>query len=113
MIRKHFVLVAFLVVASLWIGTRFNGFFLAQPAQAQAKTTEARKWEYCAVLSVNQSTKKATVAFLTATGTRLETWDVGNGPMPVTFARLGSEGWELIGQVDVSSGHRWRRPKPR
>lgn len=111
MIRKHSVLVvAFLIVASLWVGARFNGSFLSQPAEAQAKSTEALKWEYCAVHSISDETKKATIQFLTTTGTRWETWDAGSDPYAGTFARLGSDGWELVGQVDFRMRSAEHRP---
>jgi len=106
MIRKHSVsLVALLIVAALWAGTRLNGFSLTQSTQAQATKVDARKWEYCAIAGVNWDSRRnygsATIWFMTATGRRFETWDTGSSgdPLSIAFARLGSEGWEFVGQV--------------
>lgn len=107
MVRKHVVLLTvLLVIVGFWFVARPGEFALAQQAQAQAsKSSEARKWEYCTIDGVNfdrkWNTSSATVAFLTATGRRLETLDCGssNEPLAIAFAKLGSEGWELAGQV--------------
>jgi hypothetical protein len=54
MSRKYDVLlVALLVTAAFWVGLRLSGIPLAQPAQAQAKSPEARKWEYCTIVGVH------------------------------------------------------------
>lgn len=107
MIRRHLVmLVAFLIVAALWAGTRLNGFSLAQPTQAEAtRSPETRKWEYCTVAGLGYDPKRnsssATISFFTATGRRSETLDCGSGndPLAIALAKLGSEAWEVVGQV--------------
>jgi hypothetical protein len=106
MIRRHTVLlVALFMVAALWVGSRTNGLSVTRLAQAQAtKSPEARKWEYCTIISFSSDSKRqsssATVGFLTTTGTRLETLDGGStrDPFSIAFAKLGSEGWECVGQ---------------
>jgi hypothetical protein len=106
MFRKHAVLlVALLVVAALWVGARLSELSLTQPAQAQAtKPSEARKWDYCTI-TVGWDSKRnsptATIGFITATGRRFEPLDGGSSgdPLSVAFAKLGSEGWEFVGQV--------------
>lgn len=97
---------ALFFVATLWVGARLGGLSLIHPAQAQStKSAEARKWEYCTIVGVNYdrkwNTSSATIGFLTSTGRRVETLDCGStsDPLAVAFAKLGSEGWELIGQM--------------
>lgn len=106
MFRRHAVLlVALLVVVAFLVDARLSGLSVTQPAQAQAKTAEARKWEYCTIVGANwdsqRRTSSATIGFITATGRRFETWDGGSSgdPMSIAFARLGSEGWEFVGKV--------------
>jgi hypothetical protein len=111
MIRRHTILlVALLVVAALWAGARLSGISPTQPAQAQTtKSPEARKWEYCTIVGVSWDSKRnsssATIGFITAGGRRFETLDGGSSgdPMSIALAKLGSEGWELVGQVEYNS----------
>ena len=109
MIRRHAVLlVALFVVVALWVDSRTNALSVTRLAQAQAtRSPEARKWEYCAIISFSSDSKRhsssATIGFLTLTGTRLETLEGGStrDPFAIVFAKLGSEGWECVAQ-----GHR-------
>jgi hypothetical protein len=111
MIRRHPVFfAALLVLAALWFGARLSGLSPTQPAQAQTtKSLEARRWEYCTIVGVSWDSKRnsssATIAFMTAAGRRFETLDGGSSgdPMSVALAKLGSEGWELVGQVEYNS----------
>ncbi len=112
MIRRHAVLLVVLfVVAAVWVGSRTGGLSVTRFAQAQAtKSPEARKWEYCTIVGVSWDSKhnssSATIGFFTATGRQLETLDAGSNkdPLSVAFARLGSEGWEFVGQVAYYPG---------
>lgn len=106
MFRRHVVLlVVLLVVVAFWVDARLSGLSLTQPAQAQAKSPEARKWEYCTIAGLGWDSRRnsssATIGFITATGRRFETLEGGsnNDPLAVAFARLGSEGWEFVGHV--------------
>lgn len=107
MVRKHTVLLgAMLVMVALLVGGRLSEFSLTRPAQAQsAKSPEPRKWEYCTIVGVSfdrsWNTSSARVAFLTPTGQRVETLDCGSSsdPLASAFAKLGSGGWEVVGQV--------------
>jgi hypothetical protein len=117
--RRHSVLiVALLAVAALWVGSeRLCGLSPTQPARAQTtKSLEARKWEYCAIVGVawdsRRNSSSATIAFITAAGRRFETLDGGSSgdPMSIALAKLGSEGWELVGQVEYNTSGPDHRP---
>ena len=118
MVRKHAVLlVALLVVVGLWVEARVSGLSLTRPAQAQStRSPEPRKWEYCTIVGVSYdrkwNTSSAAFAFLTPTGQRLETLDCGSStdPLASAFAKLGSGGWELIGQVMYNGSMSEYRP---
>jgi len=118
MVRKHAVLLgAMLVVVALLVGGRLSGFSLTRPAQAQsAKSPEPRKWEYCTIRGVdfnrNWNTSSATIVFLTPTGQRVETLDCGSSsdPLASAFAKLGSAGWEVVGQVTFNNQSSEYRP---
>jgi hypothetical protein len=116
MVRKHAVLlVALLVVTAFWVDVRLNVVSLA-PAQAQAKSPDARKWEYSVVVGLNWDSRRnsssATIGFITTAGRRLETLDSGSSgdPLSAAFAKLGAEGWEFVGQIEynmpTSEGYR-------
>ncbi|HLF85250.1 MAG TPA: hypothetical protein VI837_13835 [Blastocatellia bacterium] len=115
--RKAVLLVALLVVVALFVGAQLGGLSVMHPTQAQVtKALEARKWEYCAIAGVNWDSKRnsssATIGFITATGRRFETWDAGSSgdPLSIAIARLGSEGWEVVGQVVYNPGLPEYRP---
>ncbi|HYV04398.1 MAG TPA: hypothetical protein VFB82_07430 [Blastocatellia bacterium] len=116
MVRKHVVsLAALLVLVAFWFGAR--EFALAQQSQPQAtKSSDARKWEYCTINGIgfdrSWNTSSASVSYLTHTGRRFETLDCGSSPDPLAsaFAKLGSDGWELVGQVMYSSSMPEYRP---
>jgi len=118
MVRKHaVVLVALLVVLALWVGSRLGGLSLTQPAQAQStRSPEPRKWEYCTIVGVSYdrkwNTSSATIVFLTSTGQRVETLECGSStdPLASAFTKLGSGGWELIGQVMYNNNPSEYRP---
>ena len=117
MLRKHVVLlVTLLIVAAYWVDARLSGLSLAQPAQAQARSPEARKWEYRTIFGVNWGNSQggnpsATIGIITTSGVRYETLDSPNAdPLAFAFAKLGSEGWEFVGQVEYHSASSEYRP---
>jgi hypothetical protein len=117
MIRKHLVsLVTLLILAALWADTRLNGFSLTQPTQAQAtKPSEARKWDFCTIVcgwDSKRNSPTATIGFITPTGRRFEPLQGGASPesLSVAFAKLGSEGWEFVGQVMFNPAGEYCRP---
>ena len=110
MFRRHAVMfVALVIVVALWVDIRVSDLSLTQPAQAQAKSPETPKWEYCTIFGVNWDSHRkvstATIGYLTPKGSRFETWDGGpnNDPLSVAAARLGLEGWECVGQVGYNN----------
>jgi hypothetical protein len=116
MFRKHAVLlVALLVATAYWVDGRLSGWSLTQPAQAQARAPEARKWEYRIILGVNWGNAggnpSATIGIITPSGVRYETLDSPSAdPLAFAFAKLGSEGWEFVGQVEYHSPSSEYRP---
>jgi hypothetical protein len=79
-----------------------NRLATANPAQAQR--AETRRWEYCAIVGTNYDPKKglngtstANVVYFTDSGRRFETIDSGRNNDPMVVAKLGAEGWEMVG----------------
>lgn len=110
MLRKHSVLlIVLLVIVALWFGARPGTLSLTEPAQAQtSKSPDPRKWEYCAIVGLSYDSKSnsssAAIAVFTWKGRRSETLDCGQGnePLSIVLGRLGSEGWEVVGQVEYT-----------
>ena len=117
MFRKHAVLlVALLIATAYWVDARLSGLSLTRAAQAQAKSPEARKWEYCTITGVSSGNSfgpkaSAHISIFTQTGARYETLDSPHGdPLAFAFAKLGSEGWEFVGQVEYNTSSSEYRP---
>ena len=109
-------LMVVLVALAFLAGTRLDRLSLTEPAQAQqsTKNQEARKWEYCTIAGVsydsNRNSSSATIAYLTGAGRRFETVDGGRGndALPAAFAKLGLEGWEMVGQMEYTNQSEYR-----
>ena len=103
------------LLSVILVGERLDRFSLIQTSQAQStKNQEARKWEYCTIAGVsydrNRNSSSATIAYFTGAGRRLEEVDGGRGndPLPAAFAKLGSEGWEMVGQMQFTNQSEYR-----
>jgi hypothetical protein len=95
------------LLSVILVGERLERFSPIQTSQAQStKNQEARKWEYCIIAGVSYDP----IAYLTGAGRRLEAVDGGRGndPLPAAFAKLGSEGWEMVGQMQYTNQSEYR-----
>lgn len=111
MVRKRglFLMVIFVALA-FWAGTRLDRLSLTQPAYAQQQT---KKWEYCTIAGTSLDTKRnassANIGYLTGVGRRYEPLEVvNNDALAIAFAKLGSEGWEMVGQMQYTNQSEYR-----
>ena len=107
MCRKHFLLTLALALAAGFAGQALYGALVSpRPVQARAASADSGdgQWEYCAVLKAQYPGSVRLVywiAYFRDEGIR--TVDVeasatsGNAAFAKAVARLGQEGWEMVG----------------
>jgi hypothetical protein len=112
--RNILTLVMLLVVGGAAVAIHSNG-------SAQTQRGQVRQWDYCAINSIgygkdaNQTV--ATLTYLIGSGVRTEQI-VGDEPSPGTYGsiptavskaitKLGSDGWEMVGNGNVMAGSTW------
>jgi len=119
-----------LVVASI-IGCAV-GTLWTRPSAAQAQRSEARKWEYCAITQIysrdnGQGGREtcAQISYLLPSAPKSEEYvtstnangeaELGESAFYKTTAKLGSDGWEMVGRVGWNSALEhavfFKRPK--
>ena len=128
--RKHYALaLVLLMIAGLLGGTMSGKFSVITPTQAQKtgaqKTYAGPKWEYCALTRaayvVSNRGGLYWISYFRNSGVQVvEIEDTAlekNGPSKA-IARLGEEGWEMIGEgpLEIRQGELkalyFKRPKP-
>ena len=128
--RKQYALALMLLMIAGLLGGAITGkFSVITPTQAQPtgaqKTYAGPKWEYCSLTKaayvVSNSGGLYWISYFRDSGVHVvEVEDTAlekNGPAKA-IARLGEEGWEMIGQgpLDIRQGELkalyFKRPKP-
>lgn len=84
------------------------GFVKPALAHQQTQKIDSPKWEYCALSQTfpGQGEWKATVDYFHQSGTQqvgISSDVYGGGG----FAKLGSDGWELVGQSEINGNRVW------
>ena len=98
-------------------GVVFNRTLTSTTVQAQRETTprtetpsepprsDTRKWEYCAITRASQSPSIArgvyAISYFRPAGVQVVSVDESaseRGALPKAIARLGEDGWELVGE---------------
>jgi hypothetical protein len=114
--RNILTLVLLLVVGGAAVAVDSSG-------SAQTQRGKVRQWDYCAINSIgygenrNKLQTVATITFLTGSGVRTEPI-LGDEPSPGTYGsipisvskaitKLGSDGWEMVGNGNVMAGSTW------
>ena len=106
--NKHLLILAIAIAGCLIIESMMNRVIQLEPAHAQQETTlsESTKWEYCAITGTivqtgvgGRGSSYASVTYFEEVGGRYEKIDGGrnNQPLATAIAKLGAEGWEMIG----------------
>jgi hypothetical protein len=107
--KRYALTTALVMIAGLIGGLTSGRFITATPTQAQqvevSKTTHGQKWEYCALTKAAYvgSSKGGLywISYFRDSGVQvIEVEDSAlekNGPAKA-LARLGAEGWEMVGQ---------------
>lgn len=99
------------VAAGLLGGTLSNRFFELHPAHAQQAGVTTTKWEYCGLAYVVNTRKadgknvsKAYVKYLGSKRTEEVEGTTTDEALANAFAKLGNEGWELVGPAPLHVG---------
>jgi hypothetical protein len=103
--RKHFLLTLVLAVAAGFAGQALYGALVSpQAAQARAASVDSGdgQWEYCAVLKAQYPGSVRLVywiAYFRGEDVKIENVEaaVGGSPFARAAAKLGQEGWEMVG----------------
>ena len=127
--QRRYMLLLVLMIAGFLGGEVSNRLFTLPPARAQLndepKPAVGQKWEYCALTKAAYAgTGKAGVywiSYFRDAGVQVvEMEDLAterNGPAK-SLAKLGEEGWEMVGQGQLEIRQRgvaalyFKRPKP-
>ena len=125
--RRYVLLIV--LIAGIAGGSLSNRLLIPRPAQAQSteesKPVAGQKWEYCAVTKAAYAgTGRAGlywISYFRDAGVQVvEVEDAAterNGPTK-SIAKLGEEGWEMVGQGQLDIRQRgltalyFKRPKP-
>ena len=106
MSRKHFLLTVALALAASFAGHALYGALVSpQTAQARAASGDSGdgQWEYCAVLKAQYPGSVRLVYWITyfrSEGVKVEDVEAGagNSPFGRAVAKLGQDGWEMVGE---------------
>jgi hypothetical protein len=103
--RKHFLLTLALALAAGFAGQALYGA-LVSPRAAQARAASADpgdgQWEYCAVLKAQYPGSVRLIywiAYFRGEEVKIENVEtgVGGSPFAKAAAKLGQDGWEMVG----------------
>lgn len=93
-----------LCALSLVAFSRGAAGYSASTPQTERRVSQP-KWEYCAITGIGTVEKglryvpSAQVSYFTSAGTRRESIEGGeNQPVAAAIAKLGMEGWEMVGE---------------
>jgi predicted small lipoprotein YifL len=111
--RRHYLLTVALSLAAGLAGHALYGPLAAPPAaRAAAEPRRESPWEYCAVVKSQAPSPRAVfwIAYFRGEGVRTETVEatLGGNSQAKAIAKLGEEGWEMVGEGPLSTN-----PDPR
>ena len=100
--RGHYLLTAALLLMAGFAGHAVSGGLTA-PRPAEARAPRASEWEYCAVVKAQTGDPRRQIYWINyfrAEGVRSEPVEAGLGgnSFGKAVARLGEEGWEMVGE---------------
>ncbi|HWS85389.1 MAG TPA: hypothetical protein VN282_00220 [Pyrinomonadaceae bacterium] len=102
--RRHYLLTVVLSLAAGLAGHALYAAFAAPPAaRAAAEPRREAQYEYCAVVKQQGVTTPRLVFWITYfrdEGMKIESIESGPGGTPYAkaIAKLGTDGWELVGE---------------
>ena len=101
--RRHYLLTVALSLAAVLTGHLIYDSRAAPPAaRAAAEPRRESQWEYCAVVKSQTPSARSIywIDYLKGEGARRETVEAGvNGiSQAKAIAKLGEEGWEIVGE---------------
>ncbi|HEX8558508.1 MAG TPA: hypothetical protein VF668_10415 [Pyrinomonadaceae bacterium] len=100
--RRRYLLTAALSLAAGLAGHALYGW-LASPRPVEARAPRAGEWEYCAVVKAQVGDPRRQVYWINyfrGEGVRTDPVEAGLGgnSFAKAVARLGEEGWEMVGE---------------
>ncbi|HEX8499462.1 MAG TPA: hypothetical protein VF659_02635 [Pyrinomonadaceae bacterium] len=100
--RRHYLLTAALSLAAGLAGHALSGGWLT-PRPAEARAPRASEWEYCAVVKAQAGDARRQIYWINyfkGEGVRNEPVEatLGGNSFAKAVARLGEEGWEMVGE---------------
>jgi hypothetical protein len=108
--RRHYLLTVALSLAAGLGGHALYGSFAATPtARAAAEPRREAEWEYCAVAKPQGVTTPRifiTIFYFRGEGVRTESVEatLGGSSFAKAVAKLGTEGWEMVGEGRLDIG---------
>jgi hypothetical protein len=101
--RRHYLLTAALSLAVGLAGHALGGGLLPLTRPAEARAPRASEWEYCAVVKAQAGDPRRQIYwinFFKGDGVRTEPVEanLGGNSFAKAVARLGDEGWEMVGE---------------
>src|SRR5215218_7531163 len=100
--RSHFLFTVALSLAAGCAGYALSGGLLS-PRPAEARAPRASEWEYCAVVKAQAGDPRRIIYWINyfkGEGVRNEPVEanLGGNSFAKAVARLGDEGWEMVGE---------------
>lgn len=100
--RRHYLLTIALSLAAGFAGHALSGGLLT-PRPVEARAPRASEWEYCAVVKAQAGDPRRQIywiAYFRGEGVRTEPIEasLGGSSFAKAIARLGEEGWEMVGE---------------
>ena len=100
--RRHYLLTAALALTAGLTGHALSGGWLT-PRPAEARAPRASEWEYCAVVKAQMGDPRRQIYWINYfRGEGVSTVPVesslGGNSFAKAVARLGDEGWEMVGE---------------
>lgn len=111
--KSYALALAVALIGGVFGGAVFGRFSVPAQAQRESSAGESReeaspntrKWEYCAITKAGQAPSIArgayTITYFGPSGVRVTAIDESfsdRSAMPRAIAKLGEEGWELVGE---------------
>ncbi|HEX8138377.1 MAG TPA: hypothetical protein VF544_12365 [Pyrinomonadaceae bacterium] len=122
--RTRQALMLVLVLAGGLVGGNISGRMAAPPLTAQAQRRPSSRWEYCTVSKAVTSPNRGGLYWITyfreggIQQVEVEEQATERGGPAKAIAKLGEEGWEMVGQgpLEIRQGGLnaiyFKRPKP-
>jgi hypothetical protein len=109
--RRHYLLTVVLSLAAGLAGHALYGSLAAPPAaRAAAEPRREAEWEYCAVVKAQAGTPRVLYSIVyirdkdEAARPELVEARLGGSSQAKAIAKLGDDGWEMVGQAPLDPG---------